>query len=132
MVRTSSRQPDSSGNASYDYDDGAMSSGDRSSSYIASQPSSEVAFDSETIQLTAELAETGFDAAFTFVQRYGVERVRRALDRAKSLPSGQIKNLPGYIRHLVTSPGPIARPFQRADRQDKYRKQGKFSHLIYR
>jgi len=102
----------------------------------------ETYFESQVDQLIQELADLGFDSAFSFIQRYGTDRVKQAIDRARSLPEGTIENMGGYIRHIVTSRGPIAKPYKppppkrqghpKAQRDpDRYTK-GKYGHLVKR
>ena len=79
--------------------------------------------------LIDELAELGFDAAADFVVRHEHERIRRAIDRAKSMES--VRNVPGFIRYLVTKPGPIAAPEKPKDNQDKYIN-GHRGHMVKR
>ena len=80
--------------------------------------------------LISELATLGFDGAAAFVVRFEHERVKRAIVRAKSHPPGKIKNMAGYIRFLVTTPGPIAPPEKpKDDNFAKYRT-GKYGHLV--
>jgi hypothetical protein len=68
--------------------------------------------------LIDELAELGFDAAADFVMRFEPERIRRAIDRAKSLEN--VRNVPGFIRYSVTKPGPIPAPEKQKDGRAKY------------
>jgi hypothetical protein len=79
--------------------------------------------------LIDELAELGFDAAADFVMKHEQERIRRAIDRAKSLEN--VRNVPGFIRYLVTKPGPIPAPEKQKDDPDKYIK-GKYGHMVRR
>ena len=79
--------------------------------------------------LISELANLGFDGAAAFVVRFEHERVRRAIVRAKSHPPGKIKNMAGYIRFLVTTPGPIAPPEKPEDDRAKYHS-GRYGHLV--
>jgi len=79
--------------------------------------------------LISELAELGFDGAAAFVVRYEGERIRRAIARAKGHPPGRIKNIPGYIRFLVKTPGPIPGPEKARDDVDKYTS-GKYGHMV--
>ena len=88
-------------------------------------------FESDTDELIAGLTHLGFDAALNFVQQYGTQRVRAALERALSQPRGTIRNLPGYIRYLVASPGPISRPKPQAQPNDKYIS-GRYGHVVQR
>lgn len=81
--------------------------------------------------LITELAELGFDGAAAFVLRYEGERIRRAIARAKGHPPGKIKNLPGYIRYLVKTPGPIPGPEKPRDDKDRYTG-GKYGHMVRR
>lgn len=79
--------------------------------------------------LIDELAELGFDAAADFVVRHDQERIRRAIDRANSL-KGSVRNVPGFIRYLVTKPGPIPAPEKRKeDDRDKFTK-GRYGHMV--
>ena len=62
--------------------------------------------------------------------RFEPERIRRAIDRAKSLQN--VRNVPGFIRYLVTKPGPIPVPEKdKKDDPDKFIK-GKYGHLVRR
>ena len=81
--------------------------------------------------LISELAELGFDGAAAFVVRFEPERIRRAIARAKGHPPGKIKNLPGYIRYLVKTPGPIPGPEKPKGDTDKYTN-GKYGHMVRR
>ena len=81
--------------------------------------------------LITELAELGFDGAAAFVVRFEPERIRRAIARAKGHPPGKIKNLPGYIRFLVKTPGPIPGPEKPRDDKDRYTG-GKYGHMVRR
>jgi len=81
--------------------------------------------------LITELAELGFDGATAFVVRFEPERIKRAIARAKGHPPGKIKNLPGYIRFLVKTPGPIPDPEKPTDNRDKYTN-GKYGHMVKR
>lgn len=119
-----------------DNDDGTNPSSSSSHQSSSSAPEfPEIDFESDVDQLIDELGEVGFDAATAFVMRYGTERVRQALDLAKS-KEDQLTNMPGYIRMLVTSRGKIPKPQKpkepKGERDpDRYIK-GKYGHLVQR
>jgi len=77
--------------------------------------------------LIDELAGLGFDAAADFVTRFEADRIRRAIDRAKSLQN--VRNVPGFIRYLVTKPGPIPTPEKSKDDKDRFTK-GRYGHMV--
>jgi len=76
--------------------------------------------------LEQELMDLGFDGPMSLIQQYGYDRVKAAKDRAISRPPGLIKNLPGYIRYLCKSKGPIPAP-----NGDKYVR-GKLAKVVQR
>jgi hypothetical protein len=61
----------------------------------------------EAENLLKELAEVGFDKPLDFLSRYHLHRIAQAVNFARSKPAGQIKNMAGFIRYLVQSPGAI-------------------------
>jgi hypothetical protein len=84
--------------------------------------SSELALQTALIEyptLIDELAELGFNAASDFIVRHEPARIRQAVDRAKSIKG--IRNMPGFIRFLVTKPGPIPAPEKPKDDREKYK-----------
>lgn len=89
---------------------------------------------SEIEQLVDQLTELGFDCAMRFVSSNDPERIRAAVERALSRPTGTIKNLAGYIRYLVKTPGAIPPPNHKVKDKleaDKYIR-GKYEHLVKR
>lgn len=81
--------------------------------------------------LIDELAELGFEGAASFVTKHDHKRIRQAIARAVSHPHGKIKNLPGYIRYLVITPGPIPLPEKSSEEKlrEKY-KQSRYANLV--
>jgi len=80
--------------------------------------------------LIDELAELGFNAAADFIVRHEPARIKQAVERAKSIKG--IRNMPGFIRFLVTKPGPIPAPEKdKKDDPDRFIK-GKYGHLVQR
>ncbi len=105
-------------------DDGISTSPSRRSSLSSDCASPE--------QLIDELTDLGFDNAAAFVIQHGADRISQALARALSRPPGTIKNLPGYIRSLVTTRGPIPKPEkprQPPKPVDRYLS-GKYGHIV--
>ncbi|HEY82226.1 MAG TPA: hypothetical protein G4O01_02935 [Dehalococcoidia bacterium] len=78
-------------------------------------------------ELARELTEEGFDGAMAFILKHDPARIRAALELARH-KRGRIKNLPGYVRYLVQTPGEIPKV---PDPGDKYLK-GKYSDMIRR
>ena len=79
--------------------------------------------------LIDELAELGFNAAADFIVRHEPARIKQAVERARSMKG--IRNVPGFIRFLVTKPGPIPAPEKDKNDRDKYIK-GKYGHAVQR
>ena len=80
--------------------------------------------------LIDELAELGFNAAADFIVRHDPARIKQAVERARSMKG--IRNVPGFIRFLVTKPGPIPAPERdKKDDPDRFIK-GKYGHLVQR
>lgn len=78
--------------------------------------------------LIDELAELGFNAAADFIVRHEPARIKQAVERARSMKG--IRNVPGFIRFLVTRPGPIPAPEKRKeDDRDKFTR-GRYGHLV--
>ena len=90
-------------------------------------------------ELIIAMTTIGFDLASDFVIKHGFERVNAAMLRALSRPPGTIRNIPGYIRAIVTTRGPIAPPQeppppptpqeQPQQPANRYLK-GKYGHLV--
>ena len=80
--------------------------------------------------LIDELAQLGFDAAGDFAFKHEAARVRQAIARAKSHPPGKIKNIPGYIRFLVTTPGPIPHPEKPVKSDNAKYHTGRYGHMV--
>lgn len=111
----------------HDDDDGISISPSLSKSSSAS--SSAAASPEELID---QLTELGFDGSAAFIIMHGADRVSQAVARALSRPEGAIKNLPGYIRSLVTTRGPIPKPEKPRPEpmpKNKYTN-GKYGHLV--
>lgn len=88
----------------------------------------------ERLELIDRLTELGFDGALDFVMNHPVERVKEAVKRAVSRPQSTIRNLPGYIRYLVETPGkipPSNGAIKEKRRIEKYTK-GKYGHVVRR
>jgi len=80
--------------------------------------------------LIDELAELGFNASADFIVRHDPARIKQAVERARSMKG--IRNVPGFIRFLVTKPGPIPAPERdKKDDPDRFIK-GKYGHLVQR
>lgn len=84
--------------------------------------------ESEIDQLARRLTEIGFDCAMDFIVKNDRDRVKAALELALSKPIKQIRNLPGYIRYLVKTPGEIPKPVQPGNKYIK----GKYGRLVQR
>jgi len=82
-------------------------------------------------RLAADLAALGFDGPLELILDYGYDRVKAALDRAKSRPQHKITNMAGYIRYLCRLKGPVAAADRQPDPNDRYIS-GKYGHLVRR
>lgn len=87
------------------YDDNASSSSSSSEFFLQTSFT-----ETEIEELENQLSALGFDGGMALIVKYGHERVKQAMDRALSRPPGAIRNVPGYIRHLVTTGGKIPPP----------------------
>jgi len=112
-------------------DDGVIHKREISSSSSSSPLALKTTYLNPPGDLITELAELGFDGSAAFIGRFGPERIRRAIARAKAHPPGKIKNLAGYIRYLVTTPGPIPEPEKPKDDREKYIS-GRYGHMVKR
>ncbi|MFC1924820.1 hypothetical protein ACFLXA_05620 [Chloroflexota bacterium] len=112
------------------YPDISLLSHSSSTSSLPIRPG-QTGLECEADQLIASLTGLGFDSAYGFVRRYGAQRIHAALRRALSQPRGTIRNLPGYIRYLVATPGPIPKPKRDSQPNDKYTS-GKYGHIVQR
>lgn len=86
--------------------------------------------ESDIDNLVDELNEIDFDLPMKFIAEHGKERIKQALEYARSKPAGQVRNLPAFIRFLVQSPGRIPQA-KREAKQNKYTS-GKYGHIVRR